>query len=166
MAFLNQITIHIWFFNTTDYAGIKRKRKMKPLIFVFASMEATPMIMLYRATFELTTLMVIDRLVGWFMVLNATFNNISAISWRLVLLVEETGVPGETHRPVASHWQTLSHKVASSPPRHERGSNSQTLVVIGTNYTGSWKSNSNYHMITTTTVSLCVGKQVDNVCLQ
>jgi hypothetical protein len=63
---------------------------MKHLIFVFASMEATPMIMLYRATFELTTLMAIDRLVGWFMVLNATFNNISAISWRLVLLVEET----------------------------------------------------------------------------
>jgi hypothetical protein len=26
---------------------------------------------------------------------NATFNNISAISWRSVLLVEETGVPGE-----------------------------------------------------------------------
>jgi hypothetical protein len=29
------------------------------------------------------------------MVFNATFNNISAISWRLVLLVEETGVPRE-----------------------------------------------------------------------
>jgi len=29
-------------------------------------------------------------LVGWF---NATFNNISDISWRSVLLVEETGVP-------------------------------------------------------------------------
>jgi hypothetical protein len=37
------------------------------------------------------------------MVLNATFNNISAISWQLVLLVEETGVPGENHRPIASH---------------------------------------------------------------
>ena len=36
------------------------------------------------------------------MVFNATFNNISVISWRSVLLVEETGVP---HRPVASHWQ-------------------------------------------------------------
>ena len=32
-----------------------------------------------------------------FIVLNATFNNISAISWRSVLLVEETGVPGENH---------------------------------------------------------------------
>ena len=30
------------------------------------------------------------------MVFNATFNNISAISWRSVLLVEETGVPRET----------------------------------------------------------------------
>jgi hypothetical protein len=45
------------------------------------------------------------------MVLNATFNNISVISWRLVLLVEETGGSGENHRPVASHWQTLSHNV-------------------------------------------------------
>ena len=27
--------------------------------------------------------------VGWFMVFNATFNNISVISWRSVLLVEE-----------------------------------------------------------------------------
>jgi hypothetical protein len=29
------------------------------------------------------------------MVFNATFNNISNISWQSVLLVEETGVPGE-----------------------------------------------------------------------
>ena len=33
------------------------------------------------------------------MVLNATFNNSSAISWWSVLLVEETGVPGENHGP-------------------------------------------------------------------
>jgi len=38
-----------------------------------------------------------------FMVFNATFNNISVILWQSVLLVEETGVPGENHRPVASH---------------------------------------------------------------
>ena len=42
-----------------------------------------------------------------FMLFNVTFNNISFISWRLVLLVEETGDPGENHWPVASHWQTL-----------------------------------------------------------
>ena len=37
------------------------------------------------------------------MVLNATFNNISVISWWSVLLVEETRVPGENNRPVASN---------------------------------------------------------------
>jgi hypothetical protein len=31
-----------------------------------------------------------------FMVLNATFNNISVISWRSLLLVEETGVEKTT----------------------------------------------------------------------
>ena len=31
------------------------------------------------------------------MALNATFNNISVISWRSVLLVEETGLPGANH---------------------------------------------------------------------
>ena len=38
-----------------------------------------------------------------FLVFNATFNNISVISWWSVLLVEETAGPGENHRPVASH---------------------------------------------------------------
>jgi hypothetical protein len=56
----------------------------------------------------------------WLMVFNV--NNISAISWRSVLLVEETG---ENHRPVVNHWQTLSHDVVSLTPPHERGSNSQ-----------------------------------------
>ena len=37
-----------------------------------------------------------------FMVFNATFNNISAISWHSVLLVEETRGPGKNQRPVAS----------------------------------------------------------------
>jgi len=50
-------------------------------------------------------------------VFNATFNIISIISWLSVLLVEETGVPGENHRPAASHKQTLSHNVVSSTPR-------------------------------------------------
>jgi hypothetical protein len=35
-------------------------------------------------------------------VFNATFNNISAISWRSELFVEET-VHGENHGPVESH---------------------------------------------------------------
>ena len=58
------------------------------------------------------------------MVFNATFNNLSDISWRPVLLVEEIGVPCENHRPAVSHWQTLSHNVVLSKPRHEQDSNS------------------------------------------
>jgi hypothetical protein len=37
------------------------------------------------------------------MVFNATFNNISVISWQSVLLMDETGGPGENYQPVASH---------------------------------------------------------------
>ena len=51
------------------------------------------------------------------MVLNATFNNIPVISRQSVLLVEETWVSGENHRPVASHLQALSHNIVSSTPQ-------------------------------------------------
>jgi hypothetical protein len=39
-----------------------------------------------------------------FLVFNATFGNISAISWRPALVVEEAGEPGENHQPWASNW--------------------------------------------------------------
>ena len=66
----------------------------------------------------------VEKSIGlaWFVVFYATFNNISVISWQSVLLVGETG---GYHRPVASHWQALSHNVVSNTPRHERGSNSE-----------------------------------------
>ena len=49
------------------------------------------------------------------MVCITTFKQyLSYISWRSVLLVEETGVPRENHWPTASHWQTLSHNIVSS----------------------------------------------------
>ena len=58
----------------------------------------------------------LDNILDWlidFWCFNATFNNISAISWRPVLVVEEAGVPGENHRPWASNWSTLSLAAAS-----------------------------------------------------
>ena len=60
--------------------------------------------MFANITYDLrfTNLMLIDWF-GWFMVFNVPFNNISVISWWSVLLMEETGVPGENHRPVESH---------------------------------------------------------------
>jgi hypothetical protein len=63
-------------------------------------------------------------------VLNATFNNISVISWRAVLLVEETGVPGENPRPAASQWQTMLYTVPWSEFELT------TSVVIGTGCIG------------------------------
>ena len=45
----------------------------------------------------------LDWLIAQFMVFNTTFNNISVIWRRSVLLVEETGVPAEDHRPAVSY---------------------------------------------------------------
>jgi hypothetical protein len=59
------------------------------------------------------------------MVFNATFSNNSVILWQSVLFVEETEVPGENHRFVVSHQQTLSHNVVSSTTSHEWDLNSQ-----------------------------------------
>ena len=70
-----------------------------------------------------TTIRTLHRLSHYYisrvrvMVLNATFSNISVVSWRSVLLVEETKVHEESHRPAASHSQTISHNVVSSARR-------------------------------------------------
>ena len=45
------------------------------------------------------------------MLFNATFNNISFISWGSVLLVEETEGPGENHRPVTNNIYTFCTKI-------------------------------------------------------
>jgi hypothetical protein len=49
---------------------------------------------------------------------NTTYNNSLALSWRSVLLMEETEAPGENHRPATSHRQIVLHNVVSSAPRH------------------------------------------------
>ena len=58
----------------------------------------------------------------------------------------------ENHRPAASHWQTLSHNV-SSTPRHEQWFELTKLVVIGTDCIGICISN--YDTITMTPNELC-----------
>jgi hypothetical protein len=85
----------------------------------------------------------------WFMVFNATVNNISVISWQSVLLVDETEVPGENHWHVASHWQVyliICIEYTSLWNRFEI----TTLVMVGTDCSGSFKSN--YHTIMTNPV--------------
>jgi hypothetical protein len=41
-------------------------------------------------------------------VFNTTFNSISAMLWRSVLLEEETGVPIENHQPVVSQTNLIT----------------------------------------------------------
>jgi hypothetical protein len=60
-------------------------------------------------------------------IVNATFNNLSVISWQSVLLVEEPRVPGENHQSASSHWQTLSHNVVWSTSRLSARRNEQSL---------------------------------------
>jgi hypothetical protein len=56
-----------------------------------------------------------DKIHGWlrFMAFNTTFNNILALSWRSVLLMEKTKAPGENHRHASTHRQ-----IVSRAPRH------------------------------------------------
>jgi len=46
------------------------------------------------------------------MVFNTTFNNISVISWRSVLLKGEAGVPGENHRPEMALFEAIHHCIS------------------------------------------------------
>ena len=84
------------------------------------------------------------------MMLNATFSNISVISWRPVLLVEVTG---ENQRPVASQWQTLSHNVMSSTAMNRARTH---------NVSGDEHCKSNYHTTMTTTAPWSHVIQIDN----
>ena len=85
----------------------------------------------------------------WFMVFNATFKNISFISWRSVLLVEETWVlkrKSPTCRKSLTNFYHIMFIEYTSP---WTGFELTTLVVMGTDCTSSCKSN--YHTIMTMT---------------
>ena len=85
------------------------------------------------------------------MVFNATFNNISVISWRSVYWWRKSEYP-EKPPTCRSHWQTLSHKVV-----HLTLDGIQTHNLSGTDCLGSCKSK--YHTMTATTAP---GKRMIN----
>jgi len=66
------------------------------------------------------------------MVFNATFNNISVISWRSVLLVEETGIPREKP-PICSKSLTKLYHImlfSSTPCMSKRVGDSTNNIHL------------------------------------
>ena len=92
---------------------------------------------------------------------SATSNNMSARSWRSVLLVEETEVPGENHR-LSQAADKLCRIVLYRVHLVMDGVELTTSVVIGTDCTVSFKFK--YHMNTGTTVPKRVHAKWSTTC--
>ena len=106
--------------------------RLENFVFVLSvSGNVTRCICMVLTSLEKTNMKVIlIRVMVRVMVINATVNNMSVISWQSVLFVEETGVPGENNTPAGSHWQFYHIMLyISSTHRHRERDIAITLVL-------------------------------------
>ena len=89
MKFLRKVNLYFYSF----------KEKAENIKYIFRSQFIVNRLLHVTASITVDHSSYPNGLGSRVMVFNATFNNISVISWQLVLLVEENGVPGENHRP-------------------------------------------------------------------
>jgi hypothetical protein len=97
-----------------------------------------------------------------FMVFNTTFNNISVISRRSGLLVVKSEYPKKS-TDMSQVTDTLYYIMLHRVHLAMNGFELTTFVVMGTDCTGSCKSN--YHMITATTAPINLGCHAIRVSL-
>jgi len=90
--------LHVWGFSLIVIIIYLMKK-----VYVVSSKAKCYILVVYKPT-----IYCFPKLTKGVLLFDATFNNISVISWQSVLFVEETG---ENRQPAISHWQTISHNV-------------------------------------------------------
>jgi len=116
---INPPTCHKWLTNFIEYTSLWSALKLTTTLvilctFMYSWLQKIYIVkcfkyvhcLTFKRTFSVSDTNCLSSIMIWVMlwILMPLVNHFVVISWRSVLLDEETGV---YHRPVASHWQTI-----------------------------------------------------------